>query len=822
VSEAFTEILEAAERATAGSEADKGALAGLLHDIDPADLGSPETRAYLAVLLDWLGMREQAMMALRPGDGDHESGMPNLAGMLASGHGEYEQARQLFMRALRATDDRTHLRAKVLANLAALSLLASELGLASLWLARARNTFGNVADPATHVLLASTDFGIARAHGDRAAMREAVSRLHEATRARIAELGSGHPLALTTVASLAAAEFELASAEESIESQEHAIAVLEVAAHRLAADLGADHPQALACLENLCVADFSLSRASRSPDRESQAASALESVSRRTTVALGEGHPQARTAAANAAFARLGPEQVARATADRIFGIDLGTTSSVIAYTDPTGTTEVIAGQDGNRIVPSVVYFGKDGSQVVGSSARQRAITEPERVATLFKRGMGEKTFLDNELPFVVDGKTWSPEELSASVLKKLALTGQERFGEPVRKVVITVPAYFGDNERAATKTAGEIAGLEVVHIVNEPTTAAIAHGLDNASTGRILVFDLGGGTFDVTVMDVAADGSMKVLATGGDRRLGGMDFDNLILDKMIATARQGDLDIETEPWARQAAYGKAEALKKELSTLETASTSLTGSGRPLPFELTRAEFEQLIKDKVTATEDTTQYTLETAELRPSDIGTVLMVGGSSRIPAFQKMLERVFGRPPVVSRNLDEDVARGAAMLGAKEGGDLDPRSALARMPKPVEVCSHGLGVSALNDDRVMQNCIIIPGQSPVPALGEDMFHTVEEGQTQVEIKLNEGDEEDLDYVKEIAKGIARLGRPVPKSYPIRVTISYNRAAMIELNAYDGQTGVHICKLEVERPRNLNMAQAANAAAALSKIKVG
>jgi molecular chaperone DnaK len=506
---------------------------------------------------------------------------------------------------------------------------------------------------------------------------------------------------------------------------------------------------------------------------------------------------------------------------DRIFGIDLGTTNSVIAYTDPAATTEVIAGQDGNRIVPSVVYFAKDGSQVVGASARQRAIIESERVAMLFKRGMGEKTFLDNEEPFVVDGRTWSPEELSASVLKKLALMGQERYGEPVRKVVITVPAYFGDNERAATKTAGEIAGLEVLHIVNEPTAAAIAHGLDTASTGRILVFDLGGGTFDVTVMEVAPDNSMTVLATGGDRRLGGMDFDNLILEKMTAAARQGGLDIETEPWARQDAYGKAEVLKKELSTLEEASTSLTGSGRPMAFELTRAQFEKLIKDKVTATEDTTLYTLEAAGLEPSDVGTVLMVGGSSRIPVFQKMLERVFGKPPTFSRNLDEDVARGAAMLGAKEGRDLDPRTMLAMMPKPVDVCAHGLGVSALNDDRVMQNFIIIKGQTSVPAEGEDTFNTAAEGQTQVEIKLNEGDEEDLEFVRELAKGTGRFERAVPQGYPITIKISYNRAGMIELNAHDGQTGAHMCRLNVDRPGNLSTAQVANATELYRKTKV-
>lgn len=507
---------------------------------------------------------------------------------------------------------------------------------------------------------------------------------------------------------------------------------------------------------------------------------------------------------------------------ERIFGIDLGTTNSVIAYTDPTGTTEVIAGQDGNRIVPSVVYFGKDGTQLVGTSARQRAIIEPERVAMLFKRGMGEKTFLDDEQPFVVDGNTYSPEALSASVLKKLANMAQQRFGEPVRKVVITVPAYFGDNERAATKSAGEIAGLEVVHIVNEPTAAAIAHGLDNASTGRILVFDLGGGTFDVTVMEAAADGSMKVLATGGDRRLGGMDFDNLILERMFADARAGGLDIETEAWARQDAYGKAEALKKELSTLETGTTSLTGSGRPLPFELTRAQFEKLIKKQLTATEDTTRFTLEEAGLEPSDIGTVLMVGGSSRIPAFQKMLETVFGKPPVFSRNLDEDVARGAAMLGAKEGADLDPRSALGRMPKPVDVCSHGLGVTALNPQRTLQNFIIIQSQTALPAFGEDTFNTVEEGQTQVEIVLNEGEEEDLDDVKEIAKGTGNLGRPVPINHPITCKIEVTLDGTIELNAYDGVSGAHLCKLHVERPGNLTAMQRASARQELARWKVG
>jgi molecular chaperone DnaK len=481
----------------------------------------------------------------------------------------------------------------------------------------------------------------------------------------------------------------------------------------------------------------------------------------------------------------------------------------------------VIAGQDGNRIVPSVIYFGKDGTMLVGDKARRRAVVEPERIAMLFKRGMGEKTFLDNEQPFVVDGKTWSPEELSAIVLKKLAVMAEERFGEPVRKVVITVPAYFGDNERAATKSAGEIAGLEVVDIVNEPTAAAIAHGLETRKTGSILVFDLGGGTFDVTVMTVGADGGMQVLATGGDRRLGGMDFDNAIVEKMNSTAERGGLDIVSEAWARQDAYDKAEALKKDLSTLESASTSLTGSGRPLPFELTQAEFEKLIRNKVTATEDTTRYTLEEAGLEPSDVDTVLMVGGSSRIPVFQKMLEKIFGQPPVFSRNLDEDVARGAAMLGAKTGNAVDPRSYLGRIPKPVDVCSHGFGVRALNSQRKFQNFVIIPAQSPVPAHGTDTFNTVEEGQTQVEITMNEGDEEDLDDVREIAKGIGDFSQPVPINHPITIKIDVFDGTVV-LNAYDGVTEAFMCKLEVERPSNLNAMERRSARQELARWKVG
>ena len=508
---------------------------------------------------------------------------------------------------------------------------------------------------------------------------------------------------------------------------------------------------------------------------------------------------------------------------DSIVGIDLGTTNSVIAFTDRNGVTEVIAGKDGARIVPSVIYFPKDGDPVVGTTAKQRAITEPERIAQLFKRGMGERSFLDNGEPFVVDGKTWSPEELSSLVLRKLAQMAQEHFGEPVRRAVITVPAYFGEAERAATQSAGELAGLEVVRILNEPTAAALAHGLDNpGEPGRIMVFDLGGGTFDVTVMDVASDGAMEVIATGGDRRLGGMDFDKLIVEKMTTAASGAGLDISTEAWARQDANAKAEELKKELSTLDTSSRSLTGSGRPLQFDLSRGDFEALLSEKLREVEDTTLGTIERADLQPSDITKVLMVGGSSRIPAFQKLLAKAWGHEPAFSRNLDEDVARGAAILAAKLGGELDPRSQLAKMPQPVDVSSQGLGVSMLDTStNRMVNAIIIPAGTKVPAKAEETFNTVAEGQTQVDIKLNEGDDEDLDFVKLLAKGTGRFGQAVRLGYPVRIALEFTADQIIRLRAYDGENDSFLCELEVERPGNLSKAEQADARKYLSRVAV-
>lgn len=508
---------------------------------------------------------------------------------------------------------------------------------------------------------------------------------------------------------------------------------------------------------------------------------------------------------------------------DRIFGIDLGTTNSVIAHTDANGVTDVIAGQDGDRIVPSVIYFPAGGDPTVGTRARQYAVIEPDRVAKLFKRGMGERTFLPGEAPFVVDGKTWSPEELSSLVLRKLAQMAQEHFDEPAGRAVITVPAYFGEPERAATQSAGELAGLEVLRIVNEPTAAALAHGIDHqGEAGRVLVFDLGGGTFDVTVMDTGADGSLEVVATGGDRQLGGADFDELIVARMIKAASAEGLDITADHWTKQDAYAKAEDIKKELSSLETATRPITAGGRPIMFSLSRAEFEAMLKPHLQGVEDITIHTLEKAGIDAADITRVLMVGGSSRIPAFQQLLTRVSGREPTFSRNLDEDVARGAAILGAKLGGELDPRSELAARPMPVDAASHGLGVTVLDPDTGLEtNSVIIPAGTPIPAWSEETFVTVSANQTRVDVELNEGDGEDLEFVRQLGKNPGKFSRPVPLNHPVRVKLAYTADQIIHLQAYDGKDGSLLCEIEVKRAGNLSKEDKLQARKFLSAMDV-
>ncbi|MGN6190006.1 MAG: Hsp70 family protein [Conexibacter sp.] len=507
-----------------------------------------------------------------------------------------------------------------------------------------------------------------------------------------------------------------------------------------------------------------------------------------------------------------------------VIGIDLGTTYSVVSFTDDSGMSTVITDEDGARTIPSVVHFRQDGDIVVGRHAKEYAKVEPQRVARVFKRGMGRRTYLPNDEPFLVDGKTWTPEELSSIVLKKLAGMAERHFGEPARRAVVTVPHYFGDPERAATTSAGELAGLEVLQIVNEPTAAAIAHGIDTvAEPGTLLVFDLGGGTFDVTIMRYGDGGEMQVISSSGDRQLGGTDFDDAILERMIAVAQsERGVDLTSEPWMLADATGRAEEMKIELSTSRTSTRSLSVGGPSLLFELTREELEQLIAPQVELVEDAVMLAFDKIELEPTAIDRVLMVGGSSRIPLFQQLVERITGVAPQLTRNLDEDVARGAGMLGAKLGGTLDPRSELAQMPTPVDTASHALGLLVVDDGGRSYNTVVIPEGTPLPFTGtRDDFFAASDNQTELELVLNEGNDADLDLVRRIAASTGRFAEPVNKGHRLRCELSYSIDQRVGVEMYDGVSGQFLCKVDVDHDGLLSAQEKESARAFLKGAEV-
>lgn len=507
-----------------------------------------------------------------------------------------------------------------------------------------------------------------------------------------------------------------------------------------------------------------------------------------------------------------------------IIGIDLGTTNSAVAVTDSMGITSTLAGRDGSRIVPSVVYFDPAGDVVVGQRAKSMAVMEPDRVAMLFKRGMGEATFLGDGSNFSVDGKTWGPEELSSLVLKKMLATAEEALGEPVTGAIVTVPAYFGEPERTATREAAELAGVPLLRIINEPTAAALAHGVDSDSRDtNVLVFDLGGGTFDVTVMTVESDGEMTVKSTGGNHKLGGADFDAAIIGIMAERAQaELGVDILAEDWMLADARDKAEEIKKELSTVDSVSRPLQTGGRPFVFTLTRDEFEAALTDTVEDVSDMVEITLDESGFSKDQIDTVLMMGGSARIPAFAELLRRMFGKEPQFSKNLDEDVARGASILATKVGGEFDPRSELAALAVPTDIASHGLGVTVVDSETGQDaNAIVLAAGTPIPAVASETFYARSDGQTDVSLEINEGDDEDLAYCRELGRGDASFGRPVRKGYPIRIQISYNEEQIVELLAYDGETNALIGEVRLKREGGRTDLQREDAKAYISGTSV-
>jgi len=459
----------------------------------------------------------------------------------------------------------------------------------------------------------------------------------------------------------------------------------------------------------------------------------------------------------------------------KVVGIDLGTTNSCIAFMDGNDVT-VITNSEGERITPSVVGFSKTGERLVGRVAKRQAVTNPDRTILSIKRHMGTKYRVK------IDDKEYSPPEISAMILQKLKADAEAYLGEPVSQAVITVPAYFTDAQRQATKDAGKIAGLEVLRIINEPTAASLAYGLDKEGNQTILVFDLGGGTFDVSILEIG-DGVFEVKATSGNNRLGGDDFDDRIIEYLVNEFKKSTgVDLTTDKMAKQRLKEAAEKAKHELSTLTTTDINIpfitATSDGPLHLDmtLTRAKFEELTADLVEKTMGPTRQALQDAGLKPEQIDRVILVGGSTRIPAIQRAIKNYLGKEPYKGINPDEVVAIGAAIQAAILAGDVKDVVLL-------DVTPLSLGIETLGGVFTK----MIERNTTIPTSKSQIFTTAADNQTSVEIHVLQGE-------RSMAKHNVTLGRfhlegipPAPRGVPqIEVTFDIDVNGIVNVSAKD------------------------------------
>ena len=465
----------------------------------------------------------------------------------------------------------------------------------------------------------------------------------------------------------------------------------------------------------------------------------------------------------------------------KIIGIDLGTTNSCVAVMEG-GKPVVITNPEGSRTTPSIVSFSKTGERLVGDLAKRQAITHPDKTVRSIKRKMGTDSRTE------IDGKNYSPQEISAMILQKLKSDAESYLGEGVTEAVITVPAYFNDAQRQATKDAGKIAGLDVKRIINEPTAAALAYGLDNEKEQTIMVYDLGGGTFDVSIIDIG-DGVIEVLATSGDNHLGGDDFDQRIIDHLIQEFKKEEgIDLSTDKMAMQRLKDAAENAKKELSNMTSTDinipfiTANEDGYKNLSVRLTRAEFDRLTADLVERTMTPVRNALSDAGLQASQLDKVLLVGGSTRIPAVQDAVKKITGKDPSKTLNPDECVAIGAAIQGGKLSGESGSGDILL-----LDVTPLTLGIETMGGVATP----LIERNTTIPAKKSQVFSTAENNQTAVDIHVVQGE-------RPMAKDNKTLGRfrldgipAAPRGVPqIEVTFDIDANGIVNVTAKDLGTG--------------------------------